>query len=94
MSSNRFLVASALLAVWERPWSQNAIRYCVHALTLAHDRGLDVLEARRTRYTSAQAIIAYSERPASERAHRAAREALATAARLAGMDSEEWLDLD
>lgn len=87
----RFPTASALLAVWERPWSQNAVRYCAHALTLAHDRGCDVLEAHRTRYSNADAITEYHARPHSQRAHARANAALDVVARLMG---EEREDLD
>lgn len=35
--------ALSLLALWERPWSPNALRFAYHALHLAMSRGLDVL---------------------------------------------------
>lgn len=47
-------VALALLALWDRPWSSNAIRFAYHALHRAYARGLDVLEASpRERWSEA-----------------------------------------
>lgn len=36
--------ALSLLALWERPWSSNALRWANHALVRAYRAGLDVLE--------------------------------------------------
>lgn len=44
-SHGRPSCALSLLALWERPWSSNALRWANHALVRAYSAGLDVLEA-------------------------------------------------
>ncbi len=86
-----FPTANALLAVWDRPWSQNAIRFAAHRLTTAHDAGLDVLEAKRSRYAYFENFVAFVESPHSERCLINARAVMLAISPLTGAPAEDVL---